>query len=380
MISLRKRHSRAMTTSVHFPRVLYLLALLAAYLLLRPNPVTIFMAGSFACLSLPLYRRLVRRACRLRRRFLRHPAGLTRRLLLKMARQMPLFGYTGFLLLVILIPVATLVLLVSPQVAGGLARLRELQEHNFQLPPEWVKHFQSLEEKLSHYPGLESAYNEFFQNIDSTLSDGMGILLNRSFDVLGGTMNALWSLVLFVILTVIFVTYARRIAQVASRLTQIPPAMLRRFVGAIRRALRGIMLGILLVAVAQGVLCGIGFSVAGINQPAFWGLLATVVAPIPFVGTALVWVPLCLSLWFSGNPMAAAGLALWGSLAVAGVDNVLRPLFLRQGINAPFFVLIIAILCGLTSFGAVGLIVGPILLAFALQALEEARMLYEKQA
>lgn len=369
-----------MTTSVHFPRVLYLLALLAAYLLLRPNPVTIFMAGSFACLSLPLYRCLVRRACRLRRRFLRHPAGLTRRLLLKMARQMPLFGYTGFLLLVILIPVATLVLLVSPQVAGGLARLRELQEHNFQLPPEWVKHFQSLEEKLSHYPGLESAYNEFFQNIDSTLSDGMGILLNRSFDVLGGTMNALWSLVLFVILTVIFVTYARRIAQVASRLTQIPPAMLRRFVGAIRRALRGIMLGILLVAVAQGVLCGIGFSVAGINQPAFWGLLATVVAPIPFVGTALVWVPLCLSLWFSGNPMAAAGLALWGSLAVAGVDNVLRPLFLRQGINAPFFVLIIAILCGLTSFGAVGLIVGPILLAFALQALEEARMLYEKQA
>ena len=369
-----------MTKSACFPRILFLLAVLACYLLLRPNPVTLFMAACFACLSLPLYRRLARRACRLRRRVLRRPQGLPQRILLKLVRKIPLFGYTLLILSVIIIPVATLILLVSPQVAGGLARLRELQENNFQLPSEWVQYFQTFEKKLADYPGIESAYNELIHNIDSTLSDAMGILINRSFDVLGGTMNVLWSLVLFVILTVVFAVYARRIAQVCSRLTQVPPAMLRRFVSAIRRALRGIMLGILLVAAAQGFLCGIGFSVAGINQPAFWGLLATVVAPIPFVGTALVWVPLCLSLWFSGNPMAAAGLALWGSLAVAGVDNVLRPLFLRQGINAPFFVLIIAILCGLTSFGAVGLIVGPILLAFALQALEEARMLYEKQA
>ena len=368
-----------MTRHAFFPRILYLLAVLACYLLLRPNPVTLFMAACFACLSLPVYRRLARRACRLRRRVLRRPPGLARRLLLKLVRQIPLFGYALLIISVIIIPVATLILLVSPQVAGGLARLRELQENNFQLPPEWVKYFPTFEKKLADYPGLESAYNELIHNIDSTLSDAMGILINRSFDVLGGTMNVLWSLVLFVILTVIFAVYARRIAQVCSRLAQIPPAMLRRFVSAIRRALRGIMLGILLVAAAQGFLCGIGFSVAGINQPAFWGLLATVVAPIPFVGTALVWVPLCLSLWFTGNTMAAVGLALWGTLAVAGVDNVLRPLFLQQGIKAPFFVLIIAIICGLASFGAVGLIVGPVLLAFALQALEEARTLYEKQ-
>ena len=74
--------------------------------------------------------------------------------------------------------------------------------------------------------------------------------------------------------------------------------------------------------------------------------------------------------------MAAVGLALWGMLAVAGVDNVLRPLFLRQGIKAPFFVLILAILCGLASFGPVGLIAGPVLLAFAMQAVEEANYFY----
>ena len=128
------------------------------------------------------------------------------------------------------------------------------------------------------------------------------------------------------------------------------------------------------------VFSGMGFAVAGIKQPAFWGLLATVVAPIPFVGTALVWGPLCLSLWFSGATMPAVGLALWGTLAVTSVDNILRPLFLQQGINAPFFVLIIAILCGLGSFGPMGLIIGPVLLAIAMQAVEEAHQTYHHTA
>ena len=204
----------------------------------------------------------------------------------------------------------------------------------------------------------------------------MGQLINRGFDLVGGTMSALWTLFLFVTLTVIFATSAQRINLVMARLFSIPVPMLKRFVLAIRRALRAILMGIVLVATMQGVLCGFGFAVAGIRQPAFWGLLATLVAPIPAVGTALVWGPLCLSLWFSGSTMSAVGLALWGSVAVAGVDNVFRPLFLRQGINAPFFVLIIAILCGLASFGPVGLIAGPILLAFALQAAEEGNRLY----
>ncbi len=359
-----------------FPRILYVLAILAGVLLLRGNPTTLFLAACFACLSLPVYRRLVHAAFRRRRKLLRHSPGLVRHLRLRINERSPLAAYVLLIISAVTVPIATLVLLVSPQVAGGLVRLRELQENNFQMPADWVERFRTLEAKLAAFPGLESTYRETVQNINKTLSDSMGLLINRGFDVLGGTMNALWCLVLFVILTVILALYGRRVALITSRVLQMPPAMLYRFVSALRRALRGIMLGIILVAMVQGVLCGIGFAVAGINQPAFWGLLAAVVAPIPFVGTALVWLPLCISLWFTGKTMAAVGLALWGTLAVAGVDNVLRPLFLRQGIKAPFFVLVLSILCGLTSFGPVGLVMGPVLLAFARQALEEAHRFY----
>ena len=160
------------------------------------------------------------------------------------------------------------------------------------------------------------------------------------------------------------------------RILGVPPPLVRRFGIAIYRALKAILLGIVLVALVRGTMCGIGFAGAGGASPAFWGMLATVVAPIPMVGTALVWLPLCFSLWFTGNPVAAVGLAIWGTFFVAGADNLLRPFFLRQGIRASYFVLILAILCGISVFGAVGLILGPVLLAIAMQAHEEANRYY----
>lgn len=361
------------------PRIFYLLAAFAILLLLWPNPVTLFMAACFSCLTLPLYRRQLCRTKRRIRQLEQHwPNSLRRRCCVAVLRQTPMCGYVIFLAASLLIPVATLVLLVSPQAAAGLVRLRELRENNFQLPEQWLEPIRKLRDSLPEIPSIEKFFDDLIQNLDSMASDAVGMLVSHSFGVLGGTMNVLWTTFLFLTLTVLFTAYSRPIRIMAGRFFHMPAARLCRFIHAIYKALRAIMLGVVLVALAQGFLCGVGFAVAGVNQPAFWGMLAALVAPIPMVGTALVWLPLCLSLWFTGKTMAAVGLGLWGMLAVTSVDNVLRPLFLRQGIKAPFFVLILAILCGLASFGAVGLIAGPVLLAFAIQAREEADRLHSQ--
>ena len=219
---------------------------------------------------------------------------------------------------------------------------------------------------------------EFISNIDSFFGTAVSILVSRSFDFLGGTMTVFWTTFLFFTLTGLFTVNAKLIRKITCRIFHLPHTLVLRFVLAIHKALKAIMLGIVLVALAQGFLCGIGFAVAGVNQPAFWGMLAALVAPIPAVGTALVWVPLCISLWFTGNAVSAVGLFLWGTFAVSGIDNVLRPFFLRQGIKAPFMVLILVILCGLVKFGAVGLIAGPVLLAFSLQAAAEGNKYYRR--
>lgn len=363
--------------SASLPRILYLIAAFAWFLLLYPNPVTIFLAACLACLTLPLYRKLRLKAVRWRRKLIRKKRTKMTAFLIHFSRWMPVMGFTTAIISSVFIPLAALALIVSPQAAAGLAYLRELRASNFKLPPSWLEYFANLRHIISEYPRIEKIFNDAITNLDSLFSDAVGMLVSRSFGFVGSTMGMFWLTFLFFTIAVLFVVYGRLIRKVACRILHIPSILLIHFITAIHKALKAIMLGIVFVALVQGALCGIGFTVAGVAQPAFWGMLATVVAPIPAVGTALVWLPLAISLWFSGNTVAAVGLVLWGALFVAGVDNILRPFFLRQGIDASFFVLILAILCGLSVFGAVGLIAGPVLLAIGKQAYDEANRLYK---
>jgi predicted PurR-regulated permease PerM len=356
------------------PRIFYLLASLAWCLLLWRHPTCVFTAACLACLTLPFYRRL-REKSRLRRRDARRNPGLKSLLL----RKAPLCIYMLSLLAAMLIPVATLFLLVAPQASSGMHRLRELQANHFQIPQEWLAPLQQWRSSLAEYPRIEKMLDDFFQHLDALLNDGANMLLSWSFDLLGGTMTVLWTFFLFFTMTVLFSLYARKIRAIAGRMFRLPQSLLKRFTAATNRALRAVMLGIVLVAVIQGLLCGIGFAVAGFKNAAFWAALATFTAPVPLIGTAVIWLPLSLSLWFTGKTMAATGLILWGITGVAMADNLLRPMFLRHGIKTSFLVLITAILCGLNSFGAVGLIAGPVLLALAIQAVEESDRFYTRR-
>ena len=251
--------------------------------------------------------------------------------------------------------------------------LQKLRESNFQIPQTWLDQWDSAKAWANELvPGLDRSLDDLFSSLYAYIGKGVSTIVSGSLGFVGGTMTAFWVVFLFLTLAIFATIYAERLHRLTLALTRMPAPMLARFVQAVRGALRGVLLGVVLVALAQGVLCGVGFAVAGVKQPAFWGMLACLVAPIPLVGTALVWIPLAIMLWFTGETLAAVGLYIWGTLAVAGIDNLLRPLFLRQGINAPIFILVLAILCGIATFGPVGLIAGPVLVAFGIQAIHEA--------
>ena len=331
-------------------RVFYALAVIAWALLTLPYPRTLFIASCVACFSYPLYQKLFKRWPDLR----------------------AVFAYAVSLTVLFAIPVTLLIVLVVPQARAGYYMLLRLRAANFQLPQAWLDRLDVITDTFSFVPGLKEWVREIGTNLEHMLGEGVYALASGGVNVLGSALTVFWTLFLFITFACMAVAYAPRLRGIAHTLTRLPDDMLTRFIVSIRAALRGVFMGILLVALAQGILCGIAFSVAGVAQPAFWGLLATLVAPIPIVGTAVVWGPLCIYLWFSGSMAAALGLAAWCILAVGGVDNVLRPLFLRRGINAPLFALVLAILCGLSTFGPVGLVLGPVLVAFSVQAVLEA--------
>jgi len=143
-----------------------------------------------------------------------------------------------------------------------------------------------------------------------------------------------------------------------------------------------VVYGSLIVALIQGILGGIGFWIFGVGSPIIWGLIMALFALVPFVGTAIVWLPAAIFLLVvgasEGNPAVVwngIGLLLWGTLIVSTADNFLKPKIIgdRAGVH-PALVLVGA-LGGLVIFGFIGFVVGPLVLGLLKTLLD----IYERE-
>ena len=130
----------------------------------------------------------------------------------------------------------------------------------------------------------------------------------------------------------------------------------------LRDVTRAVFMGIGLTALAQGVLVGVGFWIAGLPSPLVFGALGGLLALMPVVGTAIVWGPGAIYLGLHGDYGHALFLALWGVLAVASADNFLRPLLISGRSDVPTLAVFLGVMGGLSAFGFIGLFLGPIVL------------------
>lgn len=133
------------------------------------------------------------------------------------------------------------------------------------------------------------------------------------------------------------------------------------------RVVEAVLYGVILACLAQGVLGGVAFAIAGLPSPVFFGALMALCAFIPVVGTALVWVPTALYLAATGRYGMALFMAICGGLVISGVDNIIRPLFISNRSHISLFVVALGVIGGLLTFGFLGIIVGPLLFALALE-------------
>ncbi|MGZ5006362.1 MAG: AI-2E family transporter [Methylobacter sp.] len=128
---------------------------------------------------------------------------------------------------------------------------------------------------------------------------------------------------------------------------------------------RAVVYGLVLAALGQGMLAGLGYYVASVKAPVLFGAVTALLALVP-MGATLVWMPLGIMLVLTGQHWQGIGLLLWGFLVVSTVDNVIRPLVISGAGRIPFLVVLLGVLGGLSAFGAVGLFLGPVILAVLL--------------
>ena len=131
-----------------------------------------------------------------------------------------------------------------------------------------------------------------------------------------------------------------------------------------------VVVGLVLTALAQGILAGLGYWVAGVKAPVLMAALTVLIALIPF-GTPFVWGSIGIWLLLNGQTAAGIGLLLWGTLVVSWVDNLIRPMVISSATRIPFILVMFGVLGGLAAFGMVGLFIGPVILAILMAVWRE---------
>ncbi|MFV8752070.1 AI-2E family transporter [Nannocystaceae bacterium ST9] len=119
-------------------------------------------------------------------------------------------------------------------------------------------------------------------------------------------------------------------------------------------------------ALLQGGVATIGFVIASVPNPIFFGMLTFFAAFIPSIGTALITFPVVGLLVLSGQTWQAIFLAIWSMIAIGLIDNLVHPLLIRGGVHLNGVAIFFALVGGLIVFGGVGLILGPLALALFL--------------
>ncbi|HYW49001.1 MAG TPA: AI-2E family transporter [Gemmatimonadaceae bacterium] len=135
------------------------------------------------------------------------------------------------------------------------------------------------------------------------------------------------------------------------------------------------VLGVVVVAVIQGVLVGVAFAVLGLPNPIVWGTVTAIASVLPLVGSALVWLPATVVLFATGHPGKAIGLAIFGFVVVSNLDNVMRPLVSKKVGNLHPLTTLLGAFAGIEYIGLIGVLLGPLAITWFFELL----VIYDKE-
>ncbi len=140
----------------------------------------------------------------------------------------------------------------------------------------------------------------------------------------------------------------------------------REIVHELHLVMRSNAIGVPFMALVQGSFAALGYWIFGAPSPLVWGLVTAVGTVIPLVGAALVWVPLVIYLGMMGDWGSAIGLAIYSGVVVGQVDNLGRFLMQKKMADIHPLITIFGVIIGLSLFGFMGVIFGPVLLSLFL--------------
>jgi predicted PurR-regulated permease PerM len=212
---------------------------------------------------------------------------------------------------------------------------------------------------------LSASVNNFFPTslrvFDSEIKD-VAMKISQSIGSLfAKTISTLFSSLLVIIAFFYFLKDGKQLNRSLIALSPLSDSRDKLLLEKIHNVITGVLRGYFLVGIVQGALLGLGFYIFGVPSPVLWGTIAAFASLIPTIGTAFVSIPAIIYLLVIGSINPAIGLIVWATLIVGLIDNVLNPFVVGKKINVPPLFILFSVLGGISLFGAIGVLAGPII-------------------
>ena len=269
------------------------------------------------------------------------------------------------LTVVILIPVLAILAAIASQALSfyqwvmprlTTVELEQLWNENLPSQLDWLKQLPAF---------AQGRLADFVTAALSRLADAANTLIQGAVT---GLSTAAFELILMLIMLYFFLRDGPRFRAQVRRISPLSKEEADQVLTQAAGTMRGALKALLLVPIIQGALSTVGYLALGVPSALLWGGITTLIAFVPLIGTPLVWVPICIYLWLQGQLWQAVVLAVYCSIAVSSIDNLLRPWIMKGSTDIHPLWSFLAILGGLISFGALGLLVGPLIVSLGVSA------------
>ncbi len=213
-----------------------------------------------------------------------------------------------------------------------------------------------LVERYTGFPITEQSIRELIP------ANSTSQVLQNAMSIFGGISDALIGLTVLAFLLYYLLVDGEMLVRWIRRSTPLPTTIQDELYGEMNQVMWGVLVGNVLVAVVQGVLTGIGLTIAGVPGVVFWTVVTTLLSLLPLIGASIVWLPASLYLFLVNRPVAAGFLFVYGTVVVSLSDNYLRPVVSGREARLNPGLLVVGIFGGVYAFGFMGLFFGPIVL------------------
>lgn len=250
--------------------------------------------------------------------------------------------------------------------------------------------FGTLEEELLGGP-IKSIARKWANPTDETVKTlrekVVAYASPRLLTVTGATgafvVKLVFSSVILIVATFFFLYDGPAMIKAVMHLSPLDDAYEQELLLEFDRISRAVVLATLLSAITQGLTAGVGYYFAGMEFLVLLVMLTTVFAMVPFVGPAVVWLPVCLYIGvYDGRILAASLLAVWGIGVVGTIDNVVKAFVLHGQSQLHPLLALLSVLGGVQTLGPVGIVVGPMVVALLqtlLSILQRELLHFDKQ-